>query len=163
MAHFLALPQVLDWRATNKPWEARCPVCATHPRAHSMRQIGWDIERRPIFYSCLAQSLDRYNSSANMLHLQNIMETWAKLERIGRAPADGKWVYVLDLQGFGMRDALDPATGLKTCVIVHKYPERLSKLILLDAPRVFSGLWNILKKANPKPVINIKTRDLPRP
>jgi len=46
-----------------------------------MRQIGWDIERRPIFYSCLAQSLDRYNSSANMLHLQNIMETWAKLER----------------------------------------------------------------------------------
>ena len=155
MAHFLALPQVLDWRATNKPWEARCPVCATHPRAHSLRQIGWDIERRPISYSCLAQSLDRFNSSAIMLHLQNIMETWARLERIGRAPADGKWVHVLDLQSFGMRDALEPATGLKACAIVHKYPERLSKLILLDAPRVFSGLWNILKKANPKPAFNL--------
>ena len=139
MMAFALLTDVLDWRASNRPWDARCPVCAGQERGHSQRQVGWDVERHPVWYSSLAQCLDRYDSSANMLHLQGVMETWARLERIGRAPADGKWVYVLDFEGFGARDALHASTGLKSCLIVRKYPERLSRLFLVDAPSIFSG------------------------
>ncbi|KAJ1486792.1 CRAL-TRIO domain-containing protein [Baffinella frigidus] len=145
-AHAL-LTNVLDWRAAHRPWEATCPLCASSGTAHSMRHVGWDAERRPVVYTSMAQCMDRHNSTANMLHLQNIVEKWGRLERMGRGSVDGKWIYIFDMQGFGMLDALDPSTGLKSCFILQKYPERLSRVFVVDAPRLFSGLWSIFRKA----------------
>ena len=66
------------------------------------------------------------------------------------------WIWMIDFEGFGLRDM-----GLKLAkAFIHMterhYPERLGGFVLLDAPGLFKGLWDIIKgKAFCKDVVYI--------
>lgn len=67
---------------------------------------------------------------------------------------DGKAVGIIDLKGLGWRN-LD-AQALKACFFVLNqcYPERMHRIYMLDAPRIFDGLWRVVS-----PFIDANSRE----
>merc|ERR1712151_1004483 len=60
-------------------------------------------------------------------------------------PRTRQWTFIFDLYGFGLR-YYDPRVTIRLLElfqVVHR--GRVKKLIVLDAPSLFSGFWKIVK------------------
>jgi hypothetical protein len=150
------LKKALEWRQIAKPWDMRCDECQKDPYSHNMRQVGTDREGRPVIYTAFSQAHNRFKPQANVQHLLAVMES-ATLRM--RRHGVGKWVWVVDFDGFSARDC-DPRTALRTADILAHYPERLHLALLLDAPSLFAGVWAALRAAL-DPVTAAKVRFVP--
>merc|ERR1712151_428381 len=60
-------------------------------------------------------------------------------------PRTRQWTFIFDLYGFGLR-YYDPRVTMRLLElfqVVHR--GRVKKLIVLDAPSLFAGFWNVVK------------------
>jgi len=111
--------------------------------SHSMRCIGIDAKERLVFYSCFATSHNRSSASANVSHMQRLLEdAQSLLDDRGTGP--GKWVWFVDFHGFATAD-IDPSTSSQTVALLKYYPERLGLAVLFDAGSLFETLWKTIR------------------
>lgn len=135
----------------NRPihfWQS--PLAMNNPWAVAMRIIGWDTAGRPICYTCFAESHDRWNAVANTQHMELLMEATTHLLRqrradgLNRTATSRQWIWVIDFQGYGLRDQ-NPQSGILTSKLLQHYPEMLYLGVFLNAPWVFRGVYKILR------------------
>lgn len=142
------LRATLAWRKTVQPEEVVCKACAKDPRAHYMHLVGYSRSGCPVIYSCLALAKNR-NYEDNKNHMIQTFEMAVRCMSHGTE----QWIWVCDFYGFGMGD-MNPKLGRTFLdMSAQHYPERLAHFIVLDAPRLFSGLWHVLQ-----PFVDPKTK-----
>ena len=139
------LRRTLAWREAKRPWEAACVSCAASPRAHSLRCVGWttaaDAARRPVLFHSFSQAEGRHNAAQNALHLMRLLEEMTR-RMDAASPPDETWCWVFDFFGYSLWDN-NPATVLACTSFLPMHPNRLFKVVLLDAPAAFSTVWNV--------------------
>jgi len=144
-----ALSRTLLWRLEKQPWTLECTTCLNEPLSHNLRVVGIDKEGRPVTYTCFGQALYRFDPDAINLHLTRTMEDAfaASTAREARgAPASESCVWVVDMFGFSLLKDSNPRTCLLAAQLLDHYPERLGRCVIIDAPSIFSGTWNTLKR-----------------
>ena len=115
-------------------------MCARNPHGHNMRVVGEDPDGRPVVYTCFAQANERWDTTNNIADLTHLLETTiARTMDAGRGVE--KMLWIIDFHGFAMRDAFQPATTLQTARLLDHYPERLHRIIMVDAPRLFDATF----------------------
>lgn len=126
----------LEWRACERPEQLHCKACELDPSSHYMHVVGWDLQQRPIIYSCLELPTNR-SVADNTEHMLACFESAIRLMPEGVE----SWVWVMDLFGFGLRDC-DPRLAHKFFHLAGSYyPERLGHFFLVSPPAAFSTLW----------------------
>lgn len=146
----------LQWRQETKPWQAHCPACDETPGYHALRQIGFDLQGRPIIYTCFVQCADGTGIRNGMEHLmyaiENAVVAMKEYDQRNQQIGDGKWVWMLDYAGFGYQNMSLSSSKDPLALLQQHYPERLHKVIMLNAPWIFGGFLTMLK-----PFIDAKT------
>uniref|UniRef100_A0A7S2RZ26 CRAL-TRIO domain-containing protein n=1 Tax=Mucochytrium quahogii TaxID=96639 RepID=A0A7S2RZ26_9STRA len=146
------LRKTLQWRLVDKPAALRfqdSPKPLLNPWAMSMRVIGCDKGGRPICYTCFAESNERYDVDANLMHMTLLMEACQNLIRERRRDghntkaSERQWVWVIDFDGFGFRDQ-SPKSAIVTAKLMENYPEMLHCGILISVPWVFNATWKLV-------------------
>eukprot|EP00466_Bigelowiella_natans_P006187 jgi/Bigna1/91322/estExt_fgenesh1_pg.C_960058 len=133
------LQQTTKWRKSYKPWDP-CPKCLKNPMSHNLRVVGFDAKNRAVIYTCFSQAHDRWDADTNLKHLSWVLEQAAPLmEKRGAQ----KWTWISDFHGFSTSDCSPKSMMLVKRMLAH-YPERLFKAVMLDAPWIFNGLWNMV-------------------
>lgn len=89
------LLRALDWRTKERPWELSCSVCATNPRAHSLRCVGLDQQSRPVIYTNFVEAEESEHSSGNVEHLTRISEEAERIMLRHGQSRYGKWVWMV--------------------------------------------------------------------
>lgn len=131
----------LKWRMDTRPWEVKCNACTQDPITHTMRQVGWDAKGRPVMYSSFKQAKERWNVEQNMQHCTCCCETLvAQMRRLQVQ----QWSWVIDFEGFGMRD-MAPRIAMAMGTLLQNYPERLHRIVFIDMPRLFQAAFQALK------------------
>lgn len=130
----------LNWKRQTQPGKVVCQACAADPKSHYMQVVGFCKLQRPVFYSCMALSPNKVTESGRD-HLIT------RFEQAIRMMPDGveQWIWVSDFYGFGVAD-LHPAMAKEFLhMTANHYPERLGVYLLVDTPKIFEVLWNIVK------------------
>lgn len=130
------------WRYENRPWTWSCSFCAATPGHHTWRQVAVDKRGRPVVYSCMAQAAThRYTAACAVQHLVFAIEQAVRTMPEGE---DG-WLWICDFSGFSLR-AVDTSTASGVIRVVSEYyPERLAKVIVVNAPSLFVPAWRALR------------------
>jgi hypothetical protein len=134
--------KTLRWRAERRPWAALCPGCEASPRAHSMRCVGCDASGRPVLYHSFSQAEGRHVTQHNVSHLVRCLEDCCSYMD-GQSPPVEQWVWVLDFHGYGLWDN-NPSTVVAAASFLPMHPNRLFKVVLLDAPAAFSASFIVV-------------------
>jgi hypothetical protein len=135
------LRSTLKWRAEKQPWAVVCPGCAVNPRAHSLRCVGTDAAGRPVLYHSFAQAEGRHVSAHNVAHLQRILEDCVTYMDAQQPPVS-QWVWVFDFHGYSLWDN-NPTTVVSSASFLPMHPNRLFKVVMVDAPAAFSTLFSM--------------------
>jgi hypothetical protein len=138
------LEKTVNWRQTVIPEEMVCQACQDDPHSHDLRQVGTDSENRPVFYACFNQAKERTHGV-----WQHLVEKLETVIRIRDSENQGKdkveqWVWIIDFHGFRFQDC-DLQCAKNVSALVEHYPERLHKMLFLDAPFIFGSAWRIIK------------------
>uniref|UniRef100_A0A7S0FDK2 CRAL-TRIO domain-containing protein n=1 Tax=Pyrodinium bahamense TaxID=73915 RepID=A0A7S0FDK2_9DINO len=111
----------------------RCPACEADPTAHCFMHVGADAKGRKVIYSCAGRA-------ANKIVHDNCFHMAFELERLfdgNREP--GKITWVIDFNGFSIRD-MNPNMGRTAFPMFQgHYPERMGQIVALDPPIMFHG------------------------
>ena len=141
----LQLLKTLEWRHTEEPEKIVCPACKEDPHSHNMRQVGVDAADRPVLYACFSQGINRFNIETTEQHVIQVLETTLASHTDG---GDGseveQWTWVIDFHGFSFRDC-DPRSATMAIDLLQHYPERLYRVIFLDAPYIFGAVWSAIR------------------
>lgn len=140
----LQLAGTWRWRLATRPAEALCPACMRSPMAHSLRPIGFDALGRLVLYTCFATAHDRFNPADATAHLTRLLEDASALLDAHAERRASKWVLFVDFHGYSLRDN-DPRAGSAFVWLLQHYPERLGLALVYCAPRLFDGLWRLLR------------------
>ena len=135
------LRNTLKWRAEKQPWAVVCPGCSANPRAHSLRCVGTDAAGRPVLYHSFAQAEGRHVSAHNVAHLQRILEDCVTYMD-AQTPPVSQWVWVFDFHGYSLWDN-NPTTVVSSASFLPMHPNRLFKVVMVDAPAAFSTLFSM--------------------
>lgn len=138
-------------------WQSPKPL--QNPHALNMRCIGLDRQGRPVTYTCFAEAHDRFDSEAVKIHVALLLESLMKMIKKRRAKglnetaASRQWVWLVDFDGFALRDN-NPKMGLKIIKLaMDHYPEMMHSIVLINAPILFSSTWKIAQ-----PLLDDKVR-----
>jgi len=131
----------LKWRAEKQPWQVTCAGCASNPRAHSLRCVGTDAAGRPVLYHCFSQADGRHVAAHNVAHLQRILEDCVQFMDACDPPV-GQWVWIFDFHGYTLWDN-NPTTVVQAAQFLPMHPNRLFKVVMVDAPAAFSTLFSM--------------------
>jgi len=143
------LKETLAWWDRENPVELYCPVCYNGGDAeHYMQVVCYDVTGRPTIYSCLELATNK-DIEDNRKHIISTFETAIDLMGDGAT----SWNWVLDLHGFRLVDCDPRLAKIFLHLAADHYPERLGNFFLVDAPKIFSGLWNVIS-----PFIDPKTK-----
>eukprot|EP00510_Aplanochytrium_minuta_P008764 CAMPEP_0184050786 /NCGR_PEP_ID=MMETSP0956-20121227/4279_1 /TAXON_ID=627963 /ORGANISM="Aplanochytrium sp, Strain PBS07" /LENGTH=665 /DNA_ID=CAMNT_0026343467 /DNA_START=341 /DNA_END=2338 /DNA_ORIENTATION=- len=129
----------------------KSPKCVNNPYALDQRVVGFDIEGRPIIYTCYNCAQNRYDSAANLQHLKCTFEAVAQMieqRRQDGVATHGKqmqFVWVIDFYGCGIKDIFSK-DAMETIGIMAHYPELLNLCLLIDSLKIFSATWALMKK-----------------
>lgn len=134
------LQNTVKWQREVQPGNVVCHSCGKDPRSHYMHIVGFCQLQRPVIYSCLALASNRVYED-NKAHMIQTFETAVKCMPEGVE----QWVWVCDFHGFGMADINPKLAKTFLDVSAEHYPERLGLFLVVDAPRLFSVLWNAIK------------------
>jgi len=103
---------------------------------------GYDKEGRGILYLRPAKENTKDEDSQILNLVYHIERTIAATEKNGWE----KMVIVQDFTGWTMKNAPPMSTTKKTIHILQNcYPERMHKVFMTNAPRMFSAFWKIAK------------------
>jgi hypothetical protein len=138
------LVETLEWRETNVPELLQCPICNADPLMHCFFPIGLDENKRLVIYSCAsrAKTNERDITVRHMVH--TLEHAWRFSDELG---LDHQWVWIIDFNGFGMKNALEFSTSRATLSAFSKHmPERLGAVLLINPPSVFGTLLRAIKQ-----------------
>jgi hypothetical protein len=175
------LRATLQWMKKEDPQSMFCPACFTFEDStsissssnpsdmgttclqsieggHYMHVVAYDVHRRPTIYSCLELAQNK-DIEDNRKHLISTFETAIQLMPEGVM----SWNWVLDMHGFRLVDCDPRLAKIFLSLAADHYPERLGTFFVVDAPALFSGLWNVIENfIDPKTKAKIhflKTKD----
>ena len=132
------------WRVKTQPLEVHCPKCQQDALSHSMRWVGFDTANRPVAYTVFSHAQNRFSPECNRDHCIWLLERMAaRLKSVGQPLS--KWVWVIDFDGFSVRDN-NPLTATKVIRMLQAHhPERLGLVVMYDAPRLFAACWAAIR------------------
>ena len=141
------LGSALEWRIRHREMLASriCPSCSANSTSHDARLFGTDAEGDVVLMNCFALPRD--------LHPKGIANHMALLfERaLLHYPATPhslqrrRWSWAIDTHGFGIQHT-DPRTSYELLKLLETaYPERLKRMLIVDAPALFWGLYRVVK------------------
>ena len=159
-----ALAQItstIEWRMKQEPWTFQMKdnkQCKENPYAYTLRLAGLDAMRRPVIFSTFLHALDRFNPEKGIVMFEVLLEEARRIiarqfrEGVTQTADQQQWVLVIDFTGFSLRDA-SPTMTYQGGRLMNYFPEMLNQVVLLDAPMLFSGAWNMLN-----PVLDDRVR-----
>jgi len=152
------LVEVLKWRVQNRPilGQLVCATCAADPLSHDARLFGADLDGDVVFSNCFV--LPRDTTAAGITeHMICLFERALQLYPSSDPQRHRRWSWVLDLNGFGSSlRHLDPRTSVALLHLLQTaYRGRLKRIVMVDAPTSFWGLWQLVK-----PFIRSQTAEL---
>lgn len=116
-----------------------CESCEKDPNQHMSQFVGWDKEHRPILFMSMRWGPERKNPLRHMVAVFNHM---IRMSPVGVE----KWVVMTDFATYShLRDS-NPSMGVGVIrAIQDHYPERLGKMLIINPPGLFWGLWKLFQ------------------
>lgn len=136
----------LAWRIKRREMLATriCTACSTDAFAHDARLFGADGDGDAIFANCFALPRNLHPVGiAN--HMACLFER--ALVHYPTLPSGRRrqWTWCIDIYGFGLRHT-DPRTTIELLRLLETaYPERLKRMLVVDAPGLFWALWRVVR------------------
>ena len=94
-------------------------------------------------------------------HVVVVMEKAMAVMR--EAETSGRVMLVFHFEGFGWMDC-DPRLALAFVTLIgQQYPERLHRLVLVDAPFLFEPIWAVVRSACRSPLVGCARQGGGRP
>lgn len=139
-----ALARTLAWRRTAippPPGVPSCDACGASDQAHCITCLGLTDDGRPLIYLSPPRARDLRTASCTQ-HLVSELEAGFALTGAAKAS-----VWFVDLRGFSLlQSGMNPGLGLAYVRLLSEhYPERLSQLLLVAAPRYFDWFLSALR------------------
>jgi len=136
------LAETLRWRREVRPGEIDGREFDGWRRTEGLYVGGLDGSGRPVLVTRKkADGLRPGEEPRYLRHLAWTLENCARLMR----PGQERWVWLMDLNGYSRANSPPLRVSLATLrTLADHYPERLERVYLVDAPGVFSVLWNVL-------------------
>jgi len=128
----------LTWRSENNAQQVICTACATNPKSHSFRPVGFCKEGRPVFFSSIA-GVEQRDPDDVIDHFIYYFERCFELID------SHQYVWIADLSQFSTSDLTPSVAQQAITLFIQHYPERLGKLVIIDSPLIFLGLWKLVK------------------
>ena len=136
------LRKTIAWRAAARPGDVRCERCFEGDfRSHYMQQIGFDACGRAIVYSDIGLAMD-HKAASNVEHCVQVLEL---LESFLPAYPYDQYVWVCDFHRFGAGNMAPSVATKCMSLFARSYPERLEMMIFVEAPKIFNGLYTMLR------------------
>jgi hypothetical protein len=111
-----------------------CKICEKCPTSHSLVTLD-ETEEQNIYYTCPSSATNN-NTAGIVAHYDGILG-----ELNGK-----KWIWVLDLKGFKMKNYLEIGNGIALSkLITEKYSEHLQKIIVVNPNMYTSAIFNMVK------------------
>ncbi|CAL8090304.1 unnamed protein product [Calicophoron daubneyi] len=138
---FKQLSSSIEWRRSFRPLHHDCSWCRNTPGYHSIRQVGFDINRQPVLYACFSQSQTLKNTAEDCIaHVVYLVENALKCCDEGK-----KIIIVLDCTGLTL-PCCNPKIGRSfTTVFGNNYPETLSKFLMVHHTHFLQNIWRTIK------------------
>jgi len=141
------LGSAIEWRIKRRDLlrSRLCPACQANPLSHDARMFGTDADGDVVFMNCFALHNDN-NPSGIANHMACLFER----ALLHYPPVPGstdlrRWTWCIDIHGFGLRHT-NPRTSLELLTLLEcAYPERLKRMLIVDAPSAFWLLWRAVK------------------
>ena len=123
-----------------------CPICLLDPLSHSLTNF-LEKDNTYYFYTCPAKSKLYYDTNSIINHYNGVLSD---------IPENKKWIWVLDVLGFGMNHFLqiEVATELSK-LISSKFSKNLEKIIIINPSGYVSAVYTIVK-----PFLNNKIKSI---
>ena len=123
-----------------------CPLCLLDPLSHSLTNF-LEKDNTYYFYTCPAKSKLYYDTNSIINHYNGVLSD---------IPENKKWIWVLDVLGFGMNHFLqiEVATELSK-LISSKFSKNLEKIIIINPSGYVSAVYAIVK-----PFLNDKIKSI---
>ena len=123
-----------------------CPLCLLDPSSHSLTNF-LEKENTYYFYTCPAKSTLYFDTISIINHYNGVLS---------EIPENKKWVWVLDVMGFGLDHFLQiqVATELSK-LISSKFSKNLEKIIIINPSGYVSAVYAIVK-----PFLNDKVKSI---
>jgi hypothetical protein len=123
-----------------------CPLCLLDPLSHSLTNF-LEKNNTYYFYTCPAKSKLYYDTNSIIDHYNGVLS---------EIPENKKWIWVLDVLGFGMNHFLqiEVATELSK-LISSKFSKNLEKIIIINPSGYVSAVYAIVK-----PFLNNKIKSI---
>lgn len=136
------LKKAVEWRREHDVINVECKWCHNKPGFHSIRQVGFDTQGRPVIYACFTQITSNTPTvDDTVAHCTYLIENAQKTMSDGVTT----WVFLLDCRGMTL-PACNPKIGYGlTQIFANFYPERLGQVVCLHHNPVFHGVWNAIK------------------
>jgi hypothetical protein len=111
-----------------------CKICEKCPTSHSLVTLD-ETEEQNIYYTCPSSATNN-NTAGIVAHYDGILG-----ELNGK-----KWIWVLDLKGFKMKNYLEIGNGIALSkLITEKYSRNLQKIIVVNPNMYTSAIFNMVK------------------
>ncbi|CAH8581159.1 unnamed protein product [Schistosoma intercalatum] len=139
---FKQLKTAVEWRREYQPLTIQCKWCHETPGFHSVRQVGFDREGRPLMYACFAQCQTLKNNPDDVVcHMVYLIEHAKRSIQT----SVNTLVFIIDCTGLTVA-CCNPKIGKKFVqTFADCYPETLYKFILINHGTFFHGIWKAIK------------------
>ncbi|KAK4468187.1 hypothetical protein MN116_008347 [Schistosoma mekongi] len=139
---FEQLKTAVEWRREFQPLTVQCKWCHETPGFHSVRQVGFDREGRPLMYACFAQCQTLKNSPDDVIcHMVYLIEHAKRSIQT----SVNNMIFIIDCTGFSL-SCCNLKIGKKFIqTFANCYPEVLYQFILINHSRLFHSLWKTIK------------------
>jgi len=140
------LKATVEWRRGAVTPAMSCPRCVDDFASHCFIPLGHTVPESdatapmPIVYASQPRAADP-DIERQMTHML------ATLEHVfSVSPTSHAWVWAIDFNGFGLREALAARVGINTVSVFSRHlPERMGRILLINPPGVFDLFLAALK------------------
>jgi len=152
-----SLADTLEWRRKTRPHEIVCRDCRRDPHSHALRVVGIDNFERPVIVTDFSQAMHRFDGETAMQHLTRSIEDaiaiqTARQNRGASLLKAEQSMWLADFHGYSVLWDSNPRIAVMAARLLAHYPERLGRVVVIDAPKIFVATWKAVKQ-----VINTAT------
>ena len=123
-----------------------CPLCLLDPLSHSLTNF-LEKDNTYYFYTCPAKSKLYYDTNSIIDHYNGVLSD---------IPKNKKWVWVLDVMGFGFNHFLQIEVAKELSKLISsKFSENLEKILIINPSGYVSAVYAIVK-----PFLNNKVKSI---
>ncbi|CAH8575573.1 unnamed protein product [Heterobilharzia americana] len=139
---FKQLTTAVEWRREFKPLTTQCKWCHETPGFHSIRQVGFDLEGRPVMYASFVQCQTLKNNADDVIyHMVYLIENARRSVKSSMKTL----IFIVDCTGLTIA-CCNPKIGSKFIqTFADCYPETLCKFILINHNPFFHGIWKAIR------------------